>query len=362
MAAKLRGASFKIVSLVIATAMFFGVSAIIYAANVTVSEDVTITLPAIGRNFTLSSTSDALDSVSVNTAGNAFTITTDLSTGSVTVISAEGVDMGGSNNSVGLALNSCNSSGSRLVVRANTTAAVVVTVTPPTALGTAICSSSTTASNSSGVGGTATPAASSSGGGTTPPSQAPATGPSTEPSSAASPVTFRDVSAQGTTKINLADTQRLLTVTQIMVDNRAFKQSRKFYPNRTATRDFAIQVALGALANKTCGSRISAVACRNAAITNNIVTSDNMPSRIITRAQFYELLFKAANVSLISETAVSENLCADVSATDSYARVMATAKFYGVAKMSGNNCRPRATLKKWEATVLAAKLLEVLRR
>mgnify|MGYP001564923510 CR=1 FL=1 len=126
-------------------------SSLVFAQNVTVSQDVTIYLSDIGRSFTLSSATNALDQLAVT--GTTFAITTNLSTGTVVVRSTEGLNIGGANNSLGLALTSCNSAGSVLTIQATATAAVVVTVTPPTT-GTLICSPPQTPVTSTGTGDT----------------------------------------------------------------------------------------------------------------------------------------------------------------------------------------------------------------
>lgn len=119
------------------------------AQNVTVSEDVTIYLEAIGKYFNLKSTSSALDQIVVNSTGSNFTITTNLSTGTVTITSTIGVDMGGSLNSSNLAITcDTSTSTSTLVITANTTAALNVIVTPTGS----ICSP-TVSSPSGGPGG-----------------------------------------------------------------------------------------------------------------------------------------------------------------------------------------------------------------
>ena len=76
---------------------------LVFAQNITVSQDVTISLTGIGRYLQLLSTSSALNQFTINDAGTTLTVVLVAGSGSVT-IATEGLDMGGSNNDANIAL------------------------------------------------------------------------------------------------------------------------------------------------------------------------------------------------------------------------------------------------------------------
>lgn len=98
-----------------------------FAQNITVTEDVTITVG--GYNYTLLSTSNALDQLEVTSTS--IVITTNLSSGTVTIKSADRINLGTPHNTFGIGLTTCQPGESVLIVQANQSLVRTVTITPP---------------------------------------------------------------------------------------------------------------------------------------------------------------------------------------------------------------------------------------
>lgn len=133
-------------------------------------------------------------------------------------------------------------------------------------------------------------------------------------------------------------------------------------PKGGTKRLFALQVALGAIAGRNCGEALSFEHCKTAAFENNLIDVDRIPSFQISRAQFYEMLLRAANIPLKPESEIKQAyLCKDVRVRSPYARVIATAREYRITTLfSGGKCRPDDPFARSMALVYAARLLEAL--
>lgn len=176
------------------------------------------------------------------------------------------------------------------------------------------------------------------------------------------PFGFSDVNPAGSSRLSAANARIVLDMAKAMIDNRAFTQVSKFKPFTYISRHFAIQTALGAVARRSCGSRINTSTCLAAASQNNIVDEDDLPSNRLTRAEFYKMLLAAAGLPLISESQVAANLCSDVRANNEFARVIASAKFYGIASTSGSRCLANKRFKRYEAMLYASRTLQAMSR
>lgn len=328
-------------------------------ANVTVSQDVQIYLSGINKYFTLQSTSNALNQIQIDSTGSSFTVTTHASTGTVNILSPDKLDMGGQYNNGNIPITLCDSNSSVLEIHANGVQAIAITVTPSA---TAVCAAGGGGgggSSSSGGGGSLGVAVSQTG------AQAPAGGPQQASTTVELPpvaevdVDFSDVNREGTRRLNQTKAEKLLQVVQLMVDNNTYRAGQRFKPFAATTRDFAIRIALGAVAGQSCGARTTVRTCVDAADAAGILDKDNLPRRV-TRAWFYEMLLKTADIDLVPDSEITANLCSDVRATASYARVMATAKKHGIAKIfAGGKCKPTKTFTRQEATEAAANAIGV---
>lgn len=351
----------RIILFILSLALLLVPSAL-FAQNVVVSEDFQVSLPGIGRTFTILNTSDALNELVVNTAGNAFTITTNLSTGTVKVKSTEGVDIGRSNNTpLGLVLTSCDSGGSLLTVQANATLAVVVTITPPT-VEPIICSAASitgTQQQSTGTGSAGsigTPV-----GGTpsqiTPPTPptTPTTGEEPEPSPlppGEPEIEFKDVPG----KLRQADADVILQMAEYMFSQGTYTipRNKKFYPKRRVNGDFAVRIAL-AIAGIPCTTNTS---CKRAAIEAGFVPANFSSTKRVKRGPFYGILLKAISAELVdADVSDLKAACSDVRTADKkeeMAQVLLTAKGLDIAPAS-KRCRLHVTLSRVEAMRLAMK-------
>lgn len=359
---------------------FLGIAAslsVAIAANVTVSETTRIYLPSINKYFNILTTSNALDEVQVDTAGTYFSIRTSLSTGRIEVSSPapDKLDIGGAYNSAGILLTSCDdTNGALLRIDANTTAARTVIVMPPASTQCSPVVASTPDSNVGGGGGTGISSGPLRTGTTTTATTTVTTTttttgqqiqPTTTPTTTATTTAtaqFRDVSAAGSARLSSVNAQKILQIAQRMITNNSFRQTNKFKPFATTTRSFAIQVALGAVKNRGCGTRVSTRTCLNAAVSADFVERDDLPANRIKRVQYYEMLIRAAGLQLIPQSQVAANLCSDVRSNDPSARVIATAKFYGIAQTFGTRCRANKTFKRWEAAVYADRAVAAMSR
>ena len=320
---------------------------LVFAQNITVSQDVTISLTGIGRYLQLLSTSSALNQFTINDAGTTLTVVLVAGSGSVTIASTEGLDMGGSNNDANIALSQCNSSGSKLIITADSATTKTVVITPNNT----ICSSSSAVSASGGPGGD-----------TSSSQQAGVSTSSQTPDAGDTEVQFVDI---GKLKDNVQ--QAILQLATLMIEKDTFEmpKNKKFQPNASARGEFILRTAL-AVSGIGCGESGNgypgASQCKKQAVSKKLVTDKFKLNAKMSRAQYYDVLLKAMGVKLVSaSTKDLKAVCKDTKKmTKKMAQVFMTARDAGIASVyKGKKCGLESAFPRWQAAQFAARSLNI---
>lgn len=356
----------RVVQILIGTGVsFFLFAGITFAQvpNVTVADETAIYLEGVGRTVYLLTSSNALDEVRVNAGGLSFTITTNLTSGTVKVRSNEGLNMGDTYNTLGTVLTSCDQNGSILTVQANINSVVTVTVTPPLPtdpklLCVALSPAQAPASQGPGPAGPPPPSPSPS-----PPSTPPPPPPG-EPTVEKPEGMFKDVPG----KLSKVQADSILQVVDLMLDKKTYvvPKNRVYGVNTVTTNGFAIEIGL-AVAGKNCGSSSKfpgLAACKKAAQKAKLVTSGLNVKSKMNRAAYYKLLLKGIGQKLVNATVKDlKASCADAKSISSKntAQVFLTAQELGIVSIyPGNKCKLTKTFSRKEAAVFAKRALDAL--
>jgi hypothetical protein len=180
---------------------------------------------------------------------------------------------------------------------------------------------------------------------------------------------FKDV--PGTGKKKLADDviDSIVPVLEEMFDAGTYEipSNKTLDPYTTTKQFFATQIAL-AVAGRSCGEDITYANCAAAAMgkgddpenTWPLFTKAKSAQSNVTTVAFLEMLLKAAQIPLIKANQLPKKVCSDVSSSSPYARVIATAKAYGIlVPTSKNVCAPTKTFQKYTGLIYAARVLDI---
>lgn len=320
---------------------------VVFAADVSVTADVSILVPTTGITLQLNSGSSA---TSYQISGSQIIITTG-SGDTTTLSSSQGYNL---NNDANLSIQ-CVSGGStsQIIIPASKT--ITVTATP-----TVVCGGSASVSTgSSGSIGSSAP----------PPAPPEAVIPPDRGSSALFPEvtepTGLKVKITGTRKLSATRTEVLTTIIERMAAQGTLSLPSTnqigINPYTKTSVQFGLRIAL-AVAEQSCGGKITSLDCKNAGVENDLLSKSAATARVMKRGEFYEMLLKAGDFPLLKKSAIEEeDLCSDVPASNKYAQVIATAKLYGIASVfKGGKCNLTLNFPRYEAAAFAMRTLEAM--
>lgn len=175
-----------------------------------------------------------------------------------------------------------------------------------------------------------------------------------------SKIKFLDVPGTGKKKLSAASARAILNVAEVMVDQSVYVPPSKFLPLNKITAEFAIRIAL-AIYGKSCGTTATAESCRAQAEDAGLVKEKEFKKKYVTRAEYYTLLLRAGKVPLLAAKDItSSRLCKDVAKSSEFAPVVATARYYKIAKLyTGRKCLATLNLQRFEAMRFAEKAMKV---
>lgn len=184
----------------------------------------------------------------------------------------------------------------------------------------------------------------------------------------AAEVKFNDVPGKGQKKLNKQTSGYIKEMAEKMIAAKTYEMpaNKLFKPNNITSDAFAAQIALAVSGANFCGKKISDKTCKSAAAKAGFLDLKALPSKKITRAQFYEMLLKAGNIPLVDAATIkSADLCKDVKVSDKIAQIIATAKVYNIADVyKGGKCNAGKPFQRYQAmsfgmrTVKAMELLK----
>lgn len=325
------------------------------AADITVSDDVMINLSGLSRILHILNTSNALNEFTVDNVGNSLSVVLAAGSGSVTIKSTEGLNLGGTNNDANIALSSCNSEGSTLIIPALSSSTRTVLIAPNNT----ICYSASGGGGGSGGGSGVSTATSIQQVGTSTVSEEKKEEEKKESEKTQEEIMFVDIG-----KLKSDAQQNILQIATLMVSKNTYDmpKSKKFQPNSSTTGEFALQAAL-AISGDGCGGTEGypgASKCKKQAISEKIVNSKFKLNTKASRVQYYAVLLKAIGAKL--ESSSTKNLkavCKDAkNANKQIARVFMTAKNVGIASVyKGNKCGLKSAFPRWQAALFAIRAL-----
>lgn len=291
------------------------------AADVTLTTPIDIVLTVGTQQVTFQLQSGSMSSFSVDSSRVSF------STGS----GQTAVLLGPEYISFGNTTGCDNSTGKSKIEIPENTSVIVTPSIPATTDG----DYSNTCKSQKASGGTGSGGSSGSGSGTSNTSNA--TNNNVNPSAPAiendSADVFIDLPGTGAKKLNNTTVSAIYIVVKRMIDSGAYRfpLTKKFNAFQKTTRYFAIQNAL-AVAGAGCGRAVTYTSCRNQASELGIVDQEFVSNGYINRAEYFGMLIKAANITLVaSKEDIAANLYSDVTPNSPIAPVVATAKISGIA-------------------------------
>lgn len=174
---------------------------------------------------------------------------------------------------------------------------------------------------------------------------------------------FNDVPGKGKKKLNKQTSGYIQEMTKKMIVAKTYEMpaNKLFKPKNITSDGFAAQIAL-AVSGNGCGKKISDKTCKSAAAKVGILNLKALPSKKITRAQFYEMLIKAGNIPLVDSNSIkSFDLCKDVKVADKFAQVIATAKTYNIADVyKGGKCNAGKPFQRYQAVSFGMRTVQVM--
>ncbi|MBI4994698.1 hypothetical protein HZC21_03575 [Candidatus Peregrinibacteria bacterium] len=183
-------------------------------------------------------------------------------------------------------------------------------------------------------------------------------------SSSAVEVKFNDVPGKGKKKLNKQTAGFIKEIIEKMILAKIYElpADKLFKPNNITSDGFAARIALAVQGTKFCGKQITDKTCKLAAAKAGILDLEKLPSKKITRAEFYEMLIKAGNIPLADAAEIKPaNLCKDVKVSDKYASVIATAKTYNIADIyKGGKCNAGKPFPRYQAASFAMRTLKAM--
>ena len=305
----------------------------VLAADVNISESLTLPLTIGSETVNFTVTPVGFTSFSVSTDSINFTTSSD----KVTL-------RGPSNISFGDATDCTIPGLSIYIVPDNTT----VTVTPTKPATTAVEYKNTCDGR---LGGGGTPPTSSSPGGGSPVV-------TTKPDAAKKDTTakatgpFNDV--PGNLKQNSVDA--ILSMSDLMKNTYTFGKS--YQPSKAASFAFMASMSL-ALNGSDCGGAISEKRCIQAAAKLGLIAAKDVTKVSVKLGEAYSMLLRAAGIDLLDASAITKaQQCKDVAKSDPYYSVVATAKKYGIAyRFAGGKCKPKAAFSRATGALLGSRTL-----
>lgn len=177
-------------------------------------------------------------------------------------------------------------------------------------------------------------------------------------------IKFNDVPGKGKTKLNKQTAGYIEEMVEKMIAAEMYEMpaNKLFKPNNITSDALAVRIALVVSGANSCGNKISNKTCESSAVKAGILDLKKMPSKKITRAQFYEMLLKAGNIPLVDSASIKKaDLCKDVKVTDKIAQVIATARAYNIADVyKSGKCSALKPFQRYRAMLFGMRTAEAM--
>lgn len=165
-------------------------------------------------------------------------------------------------------------------------------------------------------------------------------------------------------KLKAAVQQNILQLAALMIEKNAYgmPKNKKFLPRASTNGGFALQTAL-TVSGDGCGGTggyAGASKCKKQAVGEKMVNSKFKLNAKVSRVRYYEILLKALGVKLASASIKElKAVCKDAKgASKKMAKVFMTARSAGIASVyKGKKCGLKSAFPRWQAAQFAMRAL-----